>query len=157
LIEIDELWRDFLVQATTTTKTQSTVTTKPWTTPLYLNISNSSLVSRSFFRFRWEFNDSFDSSLLSSSKEPTSRRSPFLTFILYILGALLALTLLIILLAIIIFTYRKHCLPSSTLSVPIIAYRYHSNKKKKHNHHIDQDTRTEKTMITTVRSYYSRQ
>ncbi len=142
---------------TTTTKTQYTVATKPSTTPLYLNISNSSLLSRSFFRFRWKFNDSFDSSLLSSSKDSPSRRSTLLTFILYILGALLALTFLIILLAIIIFIYRKHCLPSSTLSVPIIAYRYHSSKKKKHNHHIDQDTRTEKTMVTTIRPYYSRQ
>jgi hypothetical protein len=140
---------------TTTTKTQYTVATKPSTTPLYLNISNSSLLSRSFFRFRWKFNDS---SLLSSSKDPPSRRSTLLTFILYILGTLLALTFLIILLAIIIFMYRKHCLPSSTLSVPIIAYRYHSSKKKKHhNHHIDQDTRTEKTMVTTIRPYYSRQ
>jgi hypothetical protein len=56
-------------------------------------------------------------------------------------------------------TYRKHCLPSSTLSAPIIAHRSHSHRKKKHhrtgthNSHIDQDARTERTMVSTIRPY----
>jgi hypothetical protein len=137
----------FLGRTTTTSVTQQTITTTA-ITELYLNFS-----SRSFFHFHWKFNDSFD----SSSDESSSPRLTLLTFVLYVIFTLLALTLLIILLAIIIFNYRKHCLPSTT---PIIDYRYHSNRKKKPNHtdthdsYIDQDARTERTMITTIRPYH---
>ena len=123
-------------------------------------MSNSSLFNHSFFRFRWKFNHSLNSSLASSSEETSRPRLTLLTFILYILCTLVALALLIVLLAVIIFIYRKHCLPPSILSRPIIEHRYRSNRKKKpnrmgiHHSHVDQDTRTEKTMITTIRQYY---
>ncbi|CAF3811269.1 unnamed protein product [Adineta steineri] len=144
------------MQTTTTYQTQQTITTESWTNYSNLNISNSSVFARSFFRFHWKFNDS-----ISSSEDLLSSQSTFFTFVLYVLYALVAITLSIILLAIIIFTYRKYCLPSSKSSIPIINYRHHSNKKKKHNHlsiphnsHIDQDARTEKTMVTTIRPSY---
>ncbi len=44
--------------------------------------------------------------------------------------------------------------------MPIIDHYYHSSRKKKyshndiHNNYIDQDARTEKTMVTTVRPNY---
>lgn len=124
------------------------------------NLSNSSILGRSFFRFRWKFNDSTDSTH-SSSEEPSSPpRLTFLTFILYTLCGLVALTLLITILAIVIFTYRKHCLPSSMSTTPMIDRRYHSSRKGRHNrigmhnNHIDQDARTERTMVTTVRQCY---
>jgi hypothetical protein len=125
------------------------------TTPPYSNIINSSLFTDSFYRLHSKFNDTFD----SSYDESLSPQLTLLTFTLYTICTLILLILLIILLAIIIFIYRKHCLPSSTLSRPIIDHRYHSSRRKTHSHidihnsHIDQDARTEKTMVTTIRPY----
>ncbi|CAF3607754.1 unnamed protein product [Rotaria sordida] len=148
------------IRTTTTCPNQQTIlTTLSRSIPSYFNISNSSLFRRSFFRFRWKFNDS--SSVSSSEESPSPPRLTLLTFIVYILCALVGLSLLIILLAIIIFTYRKYCLPSRRSLTPIIDHRYRSSRKKKHNHmdlqhnsYIDQDARTEKTMITTIRQCY---
>ncbi|UJR27050.1 hypothetical protein I4U23_008354 [Adineta vaga] len=156
--------------STTTTMSSSqryptiSSTTVPWPTYSNFNTSDSSLLRRSFFRFRWKFNDS---SSISTSEEVLSSRITFLTFILYVFYAFVAMTLLILLLAIAIFIFRKYCLiPTATTnttssSIPIIDRRYHSSKKKKHPHlisyhnsHIDQDARTEKTMVTTIRPHY---
>ncbi|CAF1047506.1 unnamed protein product [Rotaria sp. Silwood1] len=147
------------VRTTSTCTNQQTLQTTPsWPIRSYFNLSNSSLFRRSFFRFRWKFNDS---SIGSPTEESSPPRLTLLTFILYMLCALVGLSLLIILLAIIIFTYRKYCLPSRTSSTPMINHRYRSSRKKKHNHiglqhnsYIDQDARTEKTMITTIRQCY---
>lgn len=85
----------------------------------------------------------------SSYDESLSSHITFFTFILYTVCTLIAIALIIILLAIIIFIYRKYCLPSSR---PIIDRSYHSSKRKKPSH-IDQDARTERTMVTTIRPY----
>jgi hypothetical protein len=137
----------FLVRVYTTSKTrQTTTTTTPWTTRSYLNISNSVLTKRSFFR--WKSNNS---SVLSSTNAalPSSPHLTLLTFILYLSFTIVALILLIIFFVIIIFIYRKHCLRPAAIA----DHRYRSSRKKKSNH-IDQDTRTEKTMITTIRPYH---
>ncbi|CAF1143345.1 unnamed protein product [Adineta ricciae] len=155
---------DFQTTTTSTTQTYPTMTTTvPWTTysPFFSN--DSSLLRRSFFRFRWKFNDS---SQISTSEEFLSPRITFLTFILYIFYAFIAMAFSILLIALTIFIFRKYCLlparkkPSSS-SFPIIDRRYHSSKKhiyphltNYHNSHIDQDARTEKTMVTTIRPCY---
>ncbi|CAF5139000.1 unnamed protein product, partial [Rotaria magnacalcarata] len=88
-------------------------------------------------------------------------RFTLLSFILYILCALVGLSLLVILLAIIIFTYRKYCLPKTVSITPMIDHRRRSSSKRiptrmggVHNSYIDQDARTERTMVTTVRPCY---
>ncbi|CAF5031323.1 unnamed protein product, partial [Rotaria magnacalcarata] len=92
-----------IVRTTTTRKIDpSLLATRSWPIRSYFKIGNSSLLRRSFVRFRWKFNDTSTTSSLEESLTP---RFTLLSFILYILCALVGLSLLVILLAIIIFTY----------------------------------------------------
>ncbi|CAF4512630.1 unnamed protein product, partial [Rotaria magnacalcarata] len=148
-----------LVRTTTTRKIDpSLLATRSWPIRSYFKIGNSSLLRRSFVRFRWKFNDTSTTSSLEESLTP---RFTLLSFILYILCALVGLSLLVILLAIIIFTYRKYCLPKTVSITPMIDHRRRSSSKRiptrmggVHNSYIDQDARTERTMVTTVRPCY---
>ena len=73
------------------------------------------------FRFTKSYSNESDSIFNRSSwklddlpdEQPSSSRQTLITLILYLFCALIAFTLLIILIAIILFTYRKHCFPSS--------------------------------------------
>jgi len=82
-------------------------------------------------------------------------RQSLLTLILYLLCALIAFTLLIILFGIIVFTYRKHCFSS-----PIIDPRYRLSKTKLNNRidiqieNIDNDNQNIKTIDNTVQSCF---
>ncbi|CAF3347041.1 unnamed protein product [Rotaria socialis] len=148
-----------IVRTTTTRKIDpSLLATRSWPIRSYFKIDNSSLLRRSFVRFRWKFNDTSTTSSLEESLTP---RFTLLSFILYILCALVGLSLLIILLAIIIFTYRKYCLPKTVSITPMIDHRHRSGSKRiptrmggVHNSYVDQDARTERTMVTTVRPCY---
>ncbi|CAF2154325.1 unnamed protein product [Rotaria magnacalcarata] len=148
-----------IVRTTTTRKIDpSLLATRSWPIRSYFKIGNSSLLRRSFVRFRWKFNDTSTTSSLEESLTP---RFTLLSFILYILCALVGLSLLVILLAIIIFTYRKYCLPKTVSITPMIDHRRRSSSKRiptrmggVHNSYIDQDARTERTMVTTVRPCY---
>lgn len=119
---------------------------------------NTSLLRRSFVRLRSRYNGSTTTPVSDDLSQP---RFTVLTFILYILFGLVVLSLLIIIMAIIIFTYRRYCLPKQTPKRPTTTdHRYYStrriinNSMSIHNSHIDADARTEKTMVTTIRPYY---
>jgi hypothetical protein len=113
---------------------------------LYSNESNSTLLNTS----NWKLDNIYDEFPLSFIREN------LLTLILYLVCALIALTLLIILFAIILFTYRKHCFPS-TSSSPIIDHRYRISKNKQTNRvgiqieNIDHNNQNIKPMDTTIR------
>ncbi|CAF3592004.1 unnamed protein product, partial [Rotaria sp. Silwood2] len=121
-----------------------TTTLSSWTTKLYSNESNTTLFNIPY----WKLDD------LSDENPSSSPGQILLTLILYLLCALIAFTLLIILFSIIIFTYRKHCCPSSS---SMIDHRYQLGKTKLNNRigiqieNIDHDNQTVKTMNTTVR------
>jgi hypothetical protein len=116
-------------------------TTISWTTRLYSNESNNSTSD-------WKIDD------LSSEYSPLFPRQTLLNLILYLFCALIALTLLIILFTIIIFTYRKHCCPSSS---SIIDYQHRLVKTKLNNRigiqieNIEHNNQTYKTIDTPVR------
>jgi len=113
---------------------------------LYSNESNSTLLNTS----NWKLDNIYDEFPLSFIREN------LLTLILYLVCALIALTLLIILFAIILFTYRKHCFPS-TSSSPIIDHQYLIGKNKQTNRvgikieNIDHNNQNIKSMDTTIR------
>jgi hypothetical protein len=113
------------------------------TTGVYSNESTSTLLNISYWKFE-NFPDEHPSTFL---------RQNLLTLILYLLCALIALTLLIILFSIIIFTSRKHCFPSS----PIIDHRSRMGKTKLNNRigiqieNIDHDNSNIKPIETNVR------
>ncbi|CAF1095486.1 unnamed protein product [Rotaria sp. Silwood1] len=121
-----------------------TTTSISWSTKLYSNESNTTLFNIPY----WKLDDLSDEQLSSSPGQT------LLTLILYLLCALIALTLLIILFSIIIFTYRKHCCPSSS---SMMNHRCQLDKTKQNNRigiqieNIDRDNQTIKTMNTTVR------
>lgn len=125
------------------------MTTTPilWTSRLYSNESNSTLFNTSY----WKFDD------LSSEHSSLSPRQTLLTLVLYLFCALIALTLLIILFTIIIFTYRKHCCPSSS---SMVDHRYRFGKNKLNNRigiqieNIDRNKQNFKTIDTPVRSCF---
>ena len=114
------------------------------TTEPYSDDNNSTLFNIS----SWKLNDLHDD--LSSS---SFLRQNLLTLILYLLCALIALTLLIILFSIIIFTYRKHCFPSPSSS-PILGHRHQMNKTKPTNRvgiQIEHENSNIQTIDNTVR------
>jgi len=126
----------YLVPTTTTpqtTSTTTTITTSDTETSLNATISSYS------FRLYRRLNQT-DENILSS-------RLSLLSFILYTISTLVGIMLVIILLGLIIFKYRQHCLPKSKSSQPILNHRYHSSRRDK-SHHLDPDTRT---IITTIR------
>lgn len=94
----------------------------------------------------------------TTQKRFVSSHLPLLGFVLYILGTFITLTLIVIFLVIVIFTYRKRCLPPSNSLLPTIDHRVHSRRRKRyphndiHNSHIDPDARTERTVVTTIRA-----
>ena len=94
----------------------------------------------------------------STQKRFVSSHLPLLGFVVYIVGTFITLTLIVIFLVIVIFTYRKRCLPPSNSLLPTIDHRAHSTRRKTyqhsgiHNNHIDPDARTERTMVTTIRA-----
>ncbi len=82
------------------------------TTPIVRSTRSYSNASRSIFNISsWKLDD------LPDEEPSSSPRQTLVTLILYLLCALIAFTLLIILIAIILFTYRKHCFPSSSSSM----------------------------------------
>jgi len=121
-------------------------TTEIPTTGFYSNENKSTLFNISSWKLT-DLRDDFPTSFI---------RQNLLTLILYLLCALIALTLLIILFSIIIFTYRKHCLPSPSSS-PIIDHRYRMEKNKFNNRigiqieNIDRENPSIKTLDTSVR------
>jgi hypothetical protein len=146
------------VQVTSTKATPVTTMLRPGATPFYRHAENWTGFNRSFYRFRWKFNDSSSSSSTDDLVASTPRFT-FVNVVLYICCALVGLLLLTILLAIVISIYRKHCFPPTTSSPSVIHYRYRSSRKKKthrlnkHSERLGRDTRTEKTMITTLQTY----
>jgi len=120
-------------------------TTISWTPRLYSNESDNSTL---FNISDWKIDD------LSSEHSSLFPRQTLLNLILYLFCALIALTLLIILFTIIIFTYRKHCCPSSS---SILDYQQRLVKTKLNNRvgiqieNIDHNNQTFKTMDTPVR------
>ncbi|UJR22079.1 hypothetical protein I4U23_025145 [Adineta vaga] len=107
------------------------------------NESNLTLSNVSF----WKLSD-------LSSEPPPSSRQTLLTLIIYLFCALIALTLLIILFSIIIFTYRKHCCRTSPSPID---HRYRFDKTSLNNRigiqieNPDRDYQTVKTIDSTVR------
>lgn len=129
---------------TTTTTTTTTILS---TSAFPSNESNTTLISSSTRKLLDLHNE------LPSS---TFLRQNLLSLILYLLCALIALTLLIILFSIIIFTYRKHCFPSPSSS-PILDHRYRLRKHRISNRvgiqveKLDRESQDVKTTNTTVR------
>jgi len=123
---------------TTTTSISSTIR-------YYSNESNSTLFNISYWKFD-NLRDEFPLSFI---------RQNLLSLILYLLCALIAFTLLIILFIIIIFTYRKYCCP-----LPIVDNRYYLGKNKLNNRvgiqieNINRDNQNIKTIDNTVRSCF---
>ena len=127
-----------------TTPTTDSTTIIFSTSVLDINESNGTFISTS----TWKLSD-VQNELPSS----TFLRQNLLTLILYLLCALIALTLLIILFSIIIFTYRKHCFPSPSSS-PILDHRYRLSKTRLANRvgiQVEKESQDVKTMDTTVR------
>lgn len=104
----------------------------------YLNEANSTLFNISQFKL----------DNLHDELPFTYFRQNLISLILYLLCALIALTLLIILFAIIIFTYRKHCCPTSLNDQ---RRKLSNNRIGIQIENIDQNN---KTTDTTVRSYF---
>ncbi len=136
----------FLILAIVHTTSSTYPTTEILTTGFYPNEYNSTLLNGSF----WKLSD------LRDEFPPTFIRQSLLALILYLLCALIALTLLIILFSIIIFTYRKHCFPTPSSS-PIIDPRYRMDKNKFNNRigiqieHTDRENPSTKTLDSSVR------
>lgn len=136
--------------AQTTTTTTTTTTTKPTTmmTTTYEEMKNSSLIHDRLAYLHGN----------ATQERFVSFHLPLLGFVLYILGTFITLTLIVIFLIIVIFTYRKRCLPPSNSTLPTIDYRIPSRRRKRyhhsgiHNSHIDPDARTERTVVTTIRA-----
>lgn len=127
--------------------TITTTTTISSTLVFTSNESNTTLINTSTRKFLDVHNE------LPSS---TFLRQNLFALILYLICALIALTLLIILFSIIIFTYRKHCFPSPSSS-PILDHRYRLGKHRISNRvgiqveKHDRESQDVKTMDTTVR------
>ena len=106
--------------------------------------------STAFNTSSWKLND------LREEFPSTFIRQNLLALILYLFCALIALTLLIILFSIIVFTYRKHCLATPSAS-PIIDPRYRMEKNKFNNRigiqieNTDRDHPSAKTIDSSVR------
>ncbi|CAF0772700.1 unnamed protein product [Adineta ricciae] len=122
----------------------TTIPVSIWLSKLNVNESNSTLANASF----WKLTD------FSSEPSSLSSRQTLLTLIIYLFCALIAFTLLIILCSIILFTYRKHCCPTSRSAVD---HRYRYGTKSFNNRigiqieNLDRDYQTVKTIDSTVR------
>ena len=125
----------------------------PWAPDTHTKSSN-----RTVFRFHWKLNHSLDYDL---SRDDSARPSDssWSTFILYLFLGGLAVVVLSVLLGGIIFIYRKYCLLSS---VPLVHSHDRSTRTRSNHHtgryrqHFDQNTRTDKSMIATIRSFNER-
>jgi hypothetical protein len=122
------------VNNTSTTAAHRSETTTPIlrSTKSYSNESSSTLLNTSY----WKLDDLPDEQPLSSP------RQTLFTLILYLLCALIAFTLLIILFAIIIFTYRKHCFPSSPMIDPRLEKTKQNNRIGIQIENLDRDIKT---------------
>ena len=118
------------------------------TTKFYSNESNSTLFNTSY----WKLDHLPYIHSSSTTSHPT-----LITLILYVLCILIALTLLIILFSIIMFTYRKHCCP---LSSSMIKHQYQTDTNKLNNRigiqieNIDHDNQTAKAMTSNIRTCF---
>jgi hypothetical protein len=130
----------------TTPRTTTTPIPRP-TTRIRLEQKNSTLSNVSY----WNLDD------LSDEHSSSSPRLTLLTLILYLLCALIALRVLIILFAIILFTYRKHCLSTPS---PIIDHGHRLSKTKLNNRvdiqveNIEHETEVIKTTEPPVRQCF---
>lgn len=129
--------------ATSSTKEIITTTRISSTVRFYSNETNSTWLNTSY----WKLDDLPDDHAYSSP------RQTLVTLILYLLCALIALTLLIILFSIIIFTYRNNCRSSSSTK----DHRQPLTKGSPNNRigiqieNTDYDSQTTKTNDSTVR------